>query len=448
VIGRPGEWLAAEAFSQATYDAEMDLVFGRCWLFVGHSSMLRMKHDFFTQYMGETSVVVIRDAADRIRVFLNKCRHRGNMICTYDRGNAGTFTCSYHGWTYGSDGTLTGVPHRAEAYGDGLNVADLGLIEVRSATFGGLIFATFDPDAQTLDDYLGDAKWYLETFLCQEDLGGLEVVPGAQRYRMPANWKLLAENFAGDHYHFLVAHAGVGAALKRERDDRIALSFDAVKKKPVDFSVAANYRRGPAHGFLELRYGEGPYELDLAQAEALGSDAVEWVRERKHRTDARLAAYKAKPYGFHVGNLFPNFSLIGVGSALYGNGLILQHPRAANETEVWMWCAVDKNAPESVKRRQRFVLMQRQAAAGLVAPDDHENFERIADVLGAPGSRNIPLHYGMGIEHDEGDGPSERVDGAEAWPGRMVEPYSELIQRDFYRYWSSLMGGRNGVERN
>lgn len=438
-IGLTGEWLSEDVFSQSTYDVEMERIFGRCWLFVGHTSMVPKKHDFFTHYMGETSVVVTRDKSERIRVFLNKCRHRGNMVCTYDRGNAATFACSYHGWTYGSDGTLTGVPHRADAYGSVLKVDELGLIEVRSSTFGGLIFASFDADGPSLDDYLGDAKWYLETFLCQEDMGGLEVLPGPQRYRMPANWKLLAENFAGDHYHFLVAHAGVGAALKRERDDRVALSFDAVKNKPLDFSVAANYRNGPAHGFLELRYGDGPYELDVAQAKTLGPDALGWVVERKRRLDERLAAYKAKPYSFHVGNVFPNFSLVGVGSALYGNGLIVQHPRAANETEAWMWCAVERSAPESVKQRQRFVLMQRQAAAGMVAPDDHENFERIADVLNTAASRKFPLHYGMGLEKDDGDDCAGQVDGGEQWPGRIVEPYSEAVQRDFYRYWSELM---------
>lgn len=431
--------LGQDVFSPAAYALELDRVFGRCWLFVGHVSMVPKPHDFFTNFMGESNVIVQRDAQSKVRVFLNKCRHRANMVCPFDRGTARSFTCSYHGWTY-KDGALTGIPHLKDAYLGELDASDLGLIEVpRVATIGGLIFANWDAHAVSLDDYLGDVKWYLESFLCRDEIGGLEVLPGAHRYVMPANWKLLAENFAGDHYHFGITHAGVAHALNQERDGRIALTAEAVKGKNLEFAVAAGYRAGPAHGLLQLQYGEGPYLLDLEHARKLGPEAVEWVTERQRQHEESLKTYRAKPYSFHVGNIFPNFSLIGVGTALYGKGLICHHPRGATKTETWMWCAVEKNAPQVVKDRQRFVLMQRQAAAGLVAPDDHENFERISDVINTRESRMSPLHYGMAIAHDEEDARPRDLDGAEQWPGHIVRNYSEVMQRDFYRYWRELM---------
>jgi phenylpropionate dioxygenase-like ring-hydroxylating dioxygenase large terminal subunit len=436
---QPHGLLSPGVFAPELYALEMDRVFGRCWLFVGHESMIPKPHDFFTHFMGESSIIVQRDAEGKIRIYLNKCRHRANIVCPFDRGTARSFTCSYHGWTY-KDGSLTGIPHKKDAYRDEFDGTGWGLIEVpRVATIGGLIFGNWDKDAMSLDDYLGDAKWYLENFLCREDIGGLEVLPGPHRYVMPANWKLLAENFAGDHYHFGITHAGVAHALKQEGDSRIALTADAVKGKNYEFAVAAGYRKGPAHGLLQLQYGEGPYLLDLEHARRLGPEAAEWIIERWRRLEERLKDYKAKPYSFHVGNIFPNFSLIGVATGLYGKGLICHHPKGAAQTEIWMWCAVEKNAPQVVKDRQRFVLMQRQAAAGLVAPDDHENFERISDIIYTRESQMSPLHYAMAINHDEEDARPPEIVGAEQWPGHIVSNYSEVMQRDFYRYWYSLM---------
>ena len=140
-------------------------------------------------------------------------------------------------------------------------------------------------------------------------------------------------------------------------------------------------------------------------------------------------------------NVFPNLALIGVGSAFYAKGLILHHPRAATKTEVWMWCALEKGAPESVKKHQRFVLMQRQAAAGMVAPDDHENFERIAETVGSTIGRHIPYHYAMALGRDDDEPrPSEYL-GKSEWPGKVLPQMTEVIQRDFYRYWQQMVGG-------
>jgi hypothetical protein len=147
-----------------------------------------------------------------------------------------------------------------------------------------------------------------------------------------------------------------------------------------------------------------------------------------------------RPYSFHAGNVFPNLALIGVGSAFYAKGLILHHPRSASSTEVWMWCAVEKNAPASVKKHQRFVLMQRQAAAGMVAPDDHENFARIADSMRAGVGRKMPFHYAMAVGHEDDDPRPEEWRGGADWPGRVVPQMTEIIQRDFYRYWQEQMG--------
>jgi hypothetical protein len=86
--------------------------------------------------------------------------------------------------------------------------------------------------------------------------------------------------------------------------------------------------------------------------------------------------------------------------------------------------------------------MQRQAAAGMVAPDDHENFERISDSMGSVVADRVPFHYGMAMGHDADDPRPPEWKGKKAdWPGRLVPQMTEVIQRDFYRYWQAQMDG-------
>src|SRR6266404_4138689 len=90
------------------YPGLVDLAAGQISreLFVGHESQIPNPGDFFVSSMGEESVILCRDRAGKVHVFLNSCRHRGMKVCRYDEGNTPVFTCPYHGWSYGTDGRL------------------------------------------------------------------------------------------------------------------------------------------------------------------------------------------------------------------------------------------------------------------------------------------------------------------------------------------------------
>ena len=177
--------------------------------------MIPTVHDYFAAMMGIDSVIVQRDGAGRIRVYLNKCRHRGNEVCIYEAGNADLLHVRLSRLDL-CDGKLIGVPSAREAYRGEIELGPLG--PHRSSprrNVGRPHLRDLGSGAPSLDDYLGDAKWYLENFLLREEMGGLEIVPGAQKYMMPTNWKLLAENFAGDDYHFATPHASLIHMLAR-----------------------------------------------------------------------------------------------------------------------------------------------------------------------------------------------------------------------------------------
>jgi nitrite reductase/ring-hydroxylating ferredoxin subunit len=416
---------------EAIYQQELEHIFARCWLFLGHESLIPQPGDYLTNFMGEDSVIVCRDPRGRVRAFLNTCRHRGNRVCLFDRGNTTTFTCSYHGWSYNTEGRLTGVPFFREAYHEQLDKAQWGLAEVpRLATYGGLIFGCWDADAVSLDEYLGDVRWYLDKLVLATAMGGLEWFPTRYSHRMRGNWKIMAENFAGDHYHTYTTH---GSFYKLGLTPYVGYESTQVGTGPFEVAIR------PGHGLGGVYTGSAHYERDLKAAEALGSEVVDYVKERYRRKLEALNDLGAKPYSSSHGNVFPNFAYSGIGGALDHRGFYLWHPKGPLETENWLWAAVERDAPQIVKELAFTQFGQGgQLASGFFGQDDAENFERVTESTRSPVARRFPFHYGMALGFDG------RWPGQEEWdiaglPGLVGPRFGEHAQRQFYAYWAELM---------
>jgi len=420
-------------FDEELYRQEQERVFGRAWLVVGHEDMIRKPGDYVTNYMGEVPVIVSRDIAGKVHVLVNRCAHRGNQVCLYDRGRAPSFTCSYHGWTYGLDGKLIGVPMEQELYRGELNKEGWGLEEVRVASFKGLLFASFDAGAPSLEESLGeDGCWWLQTLVLVDHLGGLEALPGWHRYRTPGNWKLLAENFIGDDYHAMTSHASAFKVTRdfQEQGTPIRNVNSSAMRGPA-YEGSAGYGRGCPLGMGLVVLDDSVYRNDLQQAERLGPEAVDWVRERYRRHQEALKEREAKPYSFMNGGIFPNLGLMGFYSPLDGRHWLLFQPRGVWEHEVWQWTMVEREAPKVIKEVAAQHVYQGQHMAGLIAPDDVENFERLVEAMRAPRNWRRPFHYGLQLGHEE--------EGPRGLPGNLGPNPSEVNQRQFYRFWRELM---------
>ena len=415
------------------YQRELQNIYGKSWLFVGHDSMIPQPGDYVANFMGDDPIILCRDKSSQVHVFLNRCRHRGNKVCLYDSGNARSFRCNYHGWTYDLEGRLAGVPQLDKAYDADFPRSSLGLVSpAHVATHRGLIFATWDEHAASLETYLGeDLLWYLDTFAL-DDPAGLEVLPGRHRYVIPANWKFLAENFGGDMYHFASTHASVAKLQNDGQAGRVQSSGAGIDGADnAYYSVDFRGPGRPAHGILQLSFGEAALADELRNASALSAGAYEWVRERQERRRRLVAGRKSQPTGFHTGTIWPNLSLNGFGSAIYARTLIQWHPTGPESIIACQWAFVEKSAPPEVKERMAFVLTHRQAAAGMVAPDDVDNFQRIRDVLHTARAGKLAYNFDLGAKRDESLLPD--------LPGHVMEALTEGYHRSFYHYWSVAM---------
>jgi phenylpropionate dioxygenase-like ring-hydroxylating dioxygenase large terminal subunit len=401
----------------AVYDRELQRIFTRTWLYIGHESQLRNPGDYITNLMGEDPVIATRDAAGELHVLLNSCRHRGMTVCASDQGNAKFFRCPYHGWTYSSTGDLVGVPRTEAAYRGELDKSRLGLVEVpRVESYKGFIFANWDAGAVSLVDYLGrDQLWYLDMPI-EGALGGLEVLGPVMKYRISANWKLASENFAGDDYHVLYTH---GSAFQ--------IGF------LPDYDTLADYIAyfPHGHGMGDIPKPGRGLQNDLMMAEHFGPEAVEYVQAYSARLAERLSPEQAAVHGLGEGNIFPNLSWIKFG-CFHVLGLYQWHPKGPGELEVWQTTFYDTGAPQHVKDFARSQMSQENAAAGIFGQDDGENFEKITESARGAVSRTLDFNYTMGMGHEgEIDEPT--------LPGQLGPHYSEQNHRNFYRYWAELM---------
>ena len=188
------------------YRIEMERVFAKTWLLLGHESEIPKSGDFIVRDMAEDNVIIARDREGNVNVSLNVCPHRGMKVCTAEAGNKPIHQCIYHGWAFKPNGDFIGAPvEREKMHGNDTDKAKLGLKKARVQTYGGLIFATWNIDGPSFDEFLGDSKYYFDQLFCRTD-GGLELLGPPQRFIVPCNWKIPSEQSASDGFHTLTLH--------------------------------------------------------------------------------------------------------------------------------------------------------------------------------------------------------------------------------------------------
>src|SRR5580704_15677641 len=209
---------------QEVFDLEMERIFERNWVFVGHQSEVPAPGDFKTIPIGTQPAIMTRDENGDLHVLMNRCMHRAATVCQEERGNCSAFRCWYHGWTYNHKGELIGLPY-ANGYGASFDKRKFGLIKAaRVEQYRGLVFASLSPEVESLVDYLAGAKYYIDLFMDLSPEGAVEARAGTHKYGYDGNWKFQMENGV-DGYHPNFVHQGFFEVQGKDLGRKVSLLF-------------------------------------------------------------------------------------------------------------------------------------------------------------------------------------------------------------------------------
>jgi phenylpropionate dioxygenase-like ring-hydroxylating dioxygenase large terminal subunit len=414
---------------------EQERIFGKAWMFLAHESEIAQPGDYVLRRIVDDSFIVIRDEAGTVRVHYNMCLHRGMQLCRAEIGNTSHFRCPYHAWTYRNTGELNGVPFHKDAYGGEEVLATQGrflLSPPRTAIRNGMIFASLDPEAPDLDDYLGGFTYFLDLYTRQSE-AGLEV-RGPQRWIVDANWKIAAENFAGDTYHTPVTHSSVvEIGLFREPKAR--------KRKEgalywADVGGGTTYKL-PVGTFEENMAHVGYPESVIASAKRT------WTPEQR-------ALVTDPGFMISAATIFPNLSFVHNWPQVNEEGLVapfisirLWQPLSATRTEIFSWFAVDRLAPDSFKEASYKAYLMCFGSSGMFEQDDVENWNSITQMAKGQLAKQMRLNSRMGLDNQ--DRPIQPR--LESWPapGEAYTGFGEQNQRSILRLWGEYMLGNGRV---
>lgn len=266
----------------AIYAREQQHIFrGPTWSYVTLEAELPNPGDFKATFIGDTPIVVSRDREGELHAFVNRCAHRGALVCREMRGNRNTHVCIYHQWSYDLRGNLIGVPFRRGIEGKGGYPADfdptkITLPQLRVAAYRGVVFASFSQKAESLEDYLGliQRPWFDRVFNRP-----LRVL-GYGRQFIHANWKLYAEN-TRDPYHASLLHLfhttfgiyrssqGGGCTMDDTRRHSMLRAFKRTETAEVAAYQGANlrtYQKGYALADPSLLASRKEFETELTNS--------------------------------------------------------------------------------------------------------------------------------------------------------------------------------------
>ena len=407
----------------ALFELEMDNIFHKVWIYVGHESQVKNPGDYYTALVGRQPMIMVRHTDGKIYVLYNRCPHRGAMICGSRHGNTGSaFVCSYHSWTFRTDGTVESIP-LMKGY-EGTRIApdhpDCQMKRApRVGVYRGFVFASLAADGPSLEEFLGPAKIAFDDMCNRAPEGEVEIVPTCFRVIQQSNWKIFLENQL-DALHPSVTHESTGRAaeeVEREiarNNGRAPLDYHYLSAFTTPFAKwdqvqTVNYPNG--HCILQGYMGLRPQDPDTLAYEAV-------MREHygPERTEEILSV------NIHHVLIYPGLS---VQSPL--QQLRAVRPLAVDKTLTEIWHFRLKGAPEAIYRRALGYYNLVNSPSTMVNADDLENFWKCHQGLASMGGDWVSFHRHAG-QDDEKDGVISSRWGT-----------SEAPMRNQFRAWTQMM---------
>jgi salicylate 5-hydroxylase large subunit len=407
------EWESKESSSRipfsvytddAVYKRELERLFSHGhWCYVGLEAEIPEAGDFKRTVIGERSVIMVRGTDGAVNVVENVCAHRGMQFCRERHGNRKEFVCPYHQWNYKLNGDLQGVPFRRGVKQDGkvnggmpkeFKPEEHGLNRLKVAMRGGVVFASFDHEVESLEDYLGpQILHYFDRLFNGRKL----TILGYNRQRIPGNWKLMQENIK-DPYHPGLLHTWFITYGLWRADNKSQLVMDEQHRHAAMIST-----RGSGGAKSEVTAGVSSFKeaMEINDKRLLDIVQEDWWHGP---TAVMMTIFPSVIFQQQVNSVSTRH---------------IQPDGHGSFDFVWTHFGFEDDTPEMTQRR--LIQANLFGPAGFVSADDGEVIE-----LSQNGFEQKPYHRalaelgGYGVENTE----------------HMV---TETLIRGMYEYWRKVM---------
>ncbi|PPR11926.1 MAG: 2-halobenzoate 1,2-dioxygenase large subunit [Alphaproteobacteria bacterium MarineAlpha11_Bin1] len=376
--------------SPEVFDIEMDRIFGRSWLFLGHTSQVPEPGDYITTTIARQPIIMSRHRDGEVHVMFNRCTHRGAQVCLEQRGNAKRFECPYHAWVFNTDGGFAGAPY-PKRYPDGfLKSEQLDLAKLpRMHIYRGFVFGSLSDEGPDIFEFLGPMKNHIDSFLDRSPDGEVEACAGMFRYRFAANWKLQMENQT-DVYHIMFTHISTtddgGRQFRREG----AEEDEAGKVKMVsdNSSLSDHWESLPLGGH---RYGH--VFMDRFAMDKPNSGPVYDRYKSAMEATYGERAKDIMNVKTHNSIFYPHWSVQHLTQHIR-----VMNPISVNCTENLIIPLKLKGAPDEMWRASLRSNNNSHSPSGMVMSDDMEVWVRCQEGLATQSSDWVVLARGMNEE--------------------------------------------------
>jgi phenylpropionate dioxygenase-like ring-hydroxylating dioxygenase large terminal subunit len=385
--------------------AELEHIWYRTWLFVGHTSEVPEPGDFVLKPMGPQQVIMVRGRDGQVRLLLNRCPHRANQVCDAATGNTTTFRCPYHGWTFSNTGQLLGYPFSA-GYGGRERKADLGLAEVaRVDEVHGFVFGSFAAGGPSLAEHLGRAVEVFDRVVRLSPTGEVALTAGWLQHRVRANWKMLVENET-DGYHPSFVHASI-----------FGVADSGIGDLYTERSIAVSRDLGNGHTEDDLRPEFRRLDQPLGWFGTSPERVPGYIAQMHdaYGESARQILVDGSP---HV-MVFPNLFLAEI-------QVFVIQPVSVDET-IQHVTALQFPGCDDLNRRMLQQTIGSVGPAGFLLADDSEMYERNQRGVHACAPEWLVIERGLHRERLDADGMT------------IADITDELPQRAIWRHYRSLM---------
>jgi len=222
-------------------ELETKTVFSKTWQWLGRAEQVQNPGQFVTAMVAGEPVVAVRGQDGALRAFYNVCRHHAAAVVTEPCGQASILHCPYHGWNYGLDGSLKGMPEF-----DGVKNFERqqnGLVPIKVETWEKFVFINLDSNAMPLRDFLGG----LVKRVAPLEVSKLHYFD-TRAYDIHCNWKVFVDNYLDGGYHVPHLHKGLNSVLDYkeytiENEDRYCLQSSPMVASEEDAATGAT-RKG------------------------------------------------------------------------------------------------------------------------------------------------------------------------------------------------------------